>query len=483
LGQSSVIFAFQNINGYGNKLYIDNINLTATVPAQAGADKTICKNDSTTLGTNANIGITYSWTPTTGLNSSAISNPSASPAATTTYVLTSTHTLSRISNKDTVVVYVNTPLAAPSNLAITSATENLIALNWQTIIGANYYLLDVSADSNFSVFLAGYNSLTVSGNSKTILGLIPGNSYYARVRAYNTCISAFSNKIKLTTICSAPTFVPNKVILATSSIIKWNVVNGALNYTLDVSNTRNFSTFITGYNSLLVNSDSILINGLNASTKYYFRVKAVNSAGSSSYSVTDSIQTINTINLSFNLFLEGLYLGNGKMTTSPFNADGVSPQNIADTINIELHDTSGLFMNVYTTKALLDTSGLCTINIPSTLTNNWFYLAIKHRNSIETWSANPVLIANNANYNFTSTANKAYGLNLKDESGVYLIYSGDINQDGSIDFADYPDLDTEAQNGIIGYFSTDLNGDSSVDFGDYPLLDLNSSNSIISYKP
>ncbi len=483
LGQSSVIFAFQNINGYGNKLYIDNINLTATVPVQAGADKIICKNDSATIGTNANAGITYSWTPTNGLNSSTISNPSASPATTTTYVLTSTHTLSRISNKDTVVVYVNTPLAAPSNLAITSATENSIALNWQTIIGANYYLLDVSTDSNFSAFLAGYNSLIVSANSKTILGLIPGNSYYARVRAYNTCVSAFSNKIKLTTICSAPTFFPNKVVLATSSIIKWNAVNGALNYTLDVSNTRNFATFVTGYNSLLVNSDSILINGLSASTKYYFRVKAVNSAGSSSYSITDSIQTINTINLSFNLFLEGLYLGNGKMTAAPFNADGVSPQNIADTISIELHDTSGLFMNVYTTKAILDTNGLCAINIPSSLNNNWFYLAIKHRNSIETWSANPILIANNANYNFTNAANKAYGLNLKNEGRVYLIYSGDINQDGSIDFADYTYLDIDAQNGIIGYFGTDLNGDSSVDFGDYPLLDLNSSNSIISYKP
>jgi hypothetical protein len=65
----------------------------------------------------------------------------------------------------------------------------------------------------------------------------------------------------------------------------------------------------------------------------------------------------------------------------------------------------------------------------------------------------------------------------------YILFIFGINQDGSIDFADYPDLDTEAQNGIIGYFSTDLNGDSSVDFGDYPLLDLNSSNSIISYKP
>ena len=65
----------------------------------------------------------------------------------------------------------------------------------------------------------------------------------------------------------------------------------------------------------------------------------------------------------------------------------------------------------------------------------------------------------------------------------YILFIFGINQDGSIDFADYPDLDTEAQNGIIGYFSNDLNGDSSIDFADYPLLDFNSSFGIIALKP
>jgi hypothetical protein len=73
---------------------------------------------------------------------------------------------------------------------------------------------------------------------------------------------------------------------------------------------------------------------------------------------------------------------------------------------------------------------------------------------------------------------------MKDDgTGVLLFYSGDINQDGSVDFNDYPDIDIGSSNGDLGYLATDLNGDSSVDFNDYPLIDYNSSLGIIEMTP
>ena len=43
-----------------------------------------------------------------------------------------------------------------------------------------------------------------------------------------------------------------------------------------------------------------------------------------------------------------------------------------------------------------------------------YYLVIKHRNSIETWSATGVqFTSGNLTYDFTSTSDKAYGNNLK----------------------------------------------------------------------
>jgi hypothetical protein len=68
-------------------------------------------------------------------------------------------------------------------------------------------------------------------------------------------------------------------------------------------------------------------------------------------------------------------------------------------------------------------------------------------------------------------------------NGVFGMYSGDINQDGAVDFNDYPELDIGSINGDLGYFPTDLNGDGAVDFNDYPFIDVNSINGIFSMRP
>jgi len=72
--------------------------------ANAGPDKSICSGDSTTIGTSAMAGLTYSWTPAMGLSYDTIAQPNASPSVTTTYVLTVTDTIKGCQNTDTVIV-------------------------------------------------------------------------------------------------------------------------------------------------------------------------------------------------------------------------------------------------------------------------------------------------------------------------------------------------------------------------------------------
>lgn len=190
------------------------------------------------------------------------------------------------------------------------------------------------------------------------------------------------------------------------------------------------------------------------------------------------------INLSVTAYIQGLYLGNGNMTAAPFSADGVSPTNIADTIAIELHDAiSGALVSA--TSALLSTNGVANISVSNAYSGLSYYLVVKHRNSIATWSAAPILLsASGTSYNFTTSITQAYGSNmLSGGSGEFLFYTGDINQDGSIDFNDYPNLDISSSNGDLGYLPYDLNGDASVDFNDYPIIDVNSSNGVISVSP
>jgi hypothetical protein len=194
---------------------------------------------------------------------------------------------------------------------------------------------------------------------------------------------------------------------------------------------------------------------------------------------------LSNVNVTVNAFLEGLYDGNNGMYSAPFNANGITPTNIADTIIIELRADVSPFDLLYSTKVMIDISGLADINLPTTTIDSSYYIVIKHRNSIETWSASAFrVIPVGSTYNFKNAANKAYGNNLSNlGNGVFAIYSGDINQDGSIDFADYPSLDITSQNGVLGYDANDLNGDASVDFADYPILDINSNNGIISIRP
>lgn len=77
--------------------------------ADAGEDRNTCIGESVKIGAEAIAGYSYSWTPTAGLSSPTESQPSASPATTTPYILKITNA-SGCTNVDTVLVSVN-----PSN--------------------------------------------------------------------------------------------------------------------------------------------------------------------------------------------------------------------------------------------------------------------------------------------------------------------------------------------------------------------------------
>lgn len=79
----------------------------------AGLDRPICFGDSTLLGGSPfAVNSTFLWSPSAGLNSTALVQPMASPADTTTYILTVTENTTTCVNRDTVTVNVITlPLA------------------------------------------------------------------------------------------------------------------------------------------------------------------------------------------------------------------------------------------------------------------------------------------------------------------------------------------------------------------------------------
>ena len=84
--------------------------------ANAGSDVTInCTTTSTTLGASG--GVSYSWSPATGLSATNIASPVATPAVTTTYTVTVTGT-NGCTKTDDVVVTVNKVLPATPTICV-----------------------------------------------------------------------------------------------------------------------------------------------------------------------------------------------------------------------------------------------------------------------------------------------------------------------------------------------------------------------------
>ena len=133
--------------------------------------------------------------------------------------------------------------------------------------------------------------------------------------------------------------------------------------------------------------------------------------------------------------------------------------------------------------APLQTDGsLVTTFTSPDLSGNSYYLKITSRNMLETWSANPVLLSATTTYDFTDDNLKAYQdpfnsnpQTVEVEPGVWAMYNGDVNQDGTIDALDFNDMEIDVNNFEFGYFATDITGAGPVDALDFNLLEINSS--------
>lgn len=197
------------------------------------------------------------------------------------------------------------------------------------------------------------------------------------------------------------------------------------------------------------------------------------------YSLTNICSSI--VNLK--LYIQG-YFDNGMMRSIKFNQDGISPLTDVETITVKLHNSTFPYAIVDTTTAMLKIDGTAICSFP-TFPSGSFYIAVSSSNAIQTWSASPVIIGvTPLVYDFTTSQTKAYGNNLIElESGVYGIYSGDINQDEVIDASDAVDLANDIENSAYGVIATDLNGDGAVDNSDDSIFSNNANDSIFSSHP
>jgi len=196
------------------------------------------------------------------------------------------------------------PPAAPTLLTATAASSAQINLSWtDNSSNETGFAIDYATDINFTQNLL---TTTVGANSgatasASIAGLSASTQYFFRVRATNSAgPSTNSNTASATTLAvsqppAAPTLLSATAASSSQVNLSWtdnstNETGFAIDYATDVNFTQNLLTTTVGANSGTTASASI--TGLSASTPYFFRVRATNSAGPSTNSNTASATTL-----------------------------------------------------------------------------------------------------------------------------------------------------------------------------------------------
>jgi len=134
---------------------------------------------------------------------------------------------------------------------------------------------------------------------------------------------------------------------------------------------------------------------------YRIRVLASSPTVSSAASVVFTAK-ICIVSFNLKLFIQGFYIGGGQMTSVLSNAGISTDPTECDTILVELHDPLSPSNIEASTKVILHTNGTATATFSNSIYGNSYYIAVKSRNAIETWSKLPVTLLNNTEYDFTA---------------------------------------------------------------------------------
>ena len=188
-----------------------------------------------------------------------------------------------------------TPPPAPSNLTASAVSTSQINLAWSdNSTNETGFKLERASSSSGPWSLLATLGANVTSYQNT--GLSASTTYYYRAYAYNkTGNSSYSNTASATT--QTPVTIPNAPSNLAASAVSSSQIN--LSWTDNSSNETGFkierATSASGPFSQIgttaANATTYQNTGLTASTTYYYRVRANNTAGDSSYSNTANATT------------------------------------------------------------------------------------------------------------------------------------------------------------------------------------------------
>ena len=174
------------------------------------------------------------------------------------------------------------------------------------------------------------------------------------------------------------------------------------NLSAPIANTINWYTVaidgISIGNSLSGADIPFSSSALGAANYYAEAVSAVGcvSTGRTAATVTTDSCTV----LRLVVLVQGLYISGHMMTPTLYNLGLSSDPTASDSIIVELHNQFTPSLVVQSTTALLHSDGSASMHFPYSVFGGTYYIAVHHRNSIETWSKLPVTLGLNTIFDF-----------------------------------------------------------------------------------
>jgi hypothetical protein len=308
---------------------------------------------------------------------------------------------------------------------------------------------------------------------------INGNStFFFRVTAY-TSASTVLYRSNIISGHSIDNLAPNAVQSFSANPLSGNIrLNWNRNHEADLKNYLIYRSTSPSVNPdsatvFAAVTDSTYLDTAPLSGVYYYFIFAQDIHNNKSPVVSSAGNQ--SITVSLTSFIEGFY------NTS-------SNVQISDTINVYLRNVNAPYSIVDSCKALLNQNGNAVLNFVNAPNGN-YYIVIRHRNALETWSRSGGENLNRGvtfNYDMSDLSSKAFGNNIKQIDNTparFGLYSGDVTHDGFIDLTDVLFVYNDGKNFMSGYINTDVTGDNITDLSDILITYNNSAGFVSVMRP
>jgi len=444
-------------------------NGPATMSITLGTTSSLGYNNPITLsaaGMPSGTTVSFSSNPVTPGSNSIVTLNNANTLAPGIYTITITGISGSIT-KTRLLTYTIQAGAGPSittqpaTVTVCEGQNAIFNVIASGTISGYQWQVSVNGGVDFTnILLANSASLQV-----TATGILQNNNLY-RVIISAQCGTTVSNAALLT-------------VNQLSPVSFSGLANEYCSNALPVSLTGSPSGGIFSGPGISGNSFDPALAGLGTHTIVYTYTNGNGCSNTASSQVLVSFCPTYSI-LELKLFLQGNYIGSGTMRATKFDLGLNADPTATDDITVNLWSAANLANQNpdHTISTLLHTDGTAIIQFPAAVIGNAYYIAVKHRNSLETWSKFPVSFTVNTNYDFSNALSKAYddGVNAPMAAmggNVFALYSADVNQDGTVDASDMSDVDNDNAIFAFGYNATDASGDGATDASDISIVDNN----------